>query len=107
MAASTSSANCLPRSTRKWSRSSRRSVATTGSNIRTSETSFSANFDCVILDCAPVTIGREVKLGPRVQILTATHPTDPVIRAAGRELEHLSRSATASGLAPARSSGQA
>lgn len=47
---------------------------------------FYANFDCVILDVNPVVIGRGVKLGPRVQIVTAFHPTDPAARASGREL---------------------
>lgn len=56
-----------------------------GSNIRLGD-GFYANFDCIILDCAPVTIGRDVKLGPRVQIVAAYHPTDPVARASGREL---------------------
>jgi maltose O-acetyltransferase len=40
----------------------------------------------VVLDVAPVTIGAGVKLGPRVQILTAHHPTYPAARASGREL---------------------
>lgn len=31
----------------------------------------------VILDCAIVTIGDRVKLGPNVQIYAATHPTSP------------------------------
>ena len=35
---------------------------------------FYANFNCVILDCAKVTIGDNVFLGPNVQIYTATHP---------------------------------
>jgi maltose O-acetyltransferase len=47
---------------------------------------FYANYDCIILDCAPVTIGRDVKFGPRVQIVTAYHPTDPSVRSSGREL---------------------
>lgn len=47
---------------------------------------FYANFDCVILDCNAVTIGRDVKFGPRVQVIAATHPTDPLLRASGREL---------------------
>lgn len=34
------------------------------------------NFNCVILDPAPVTIGDHVLLGPGVQIYTATHPLD-------------------------------
>jgi maltose O-acetyltransferase len=34
------------------------------------------NFDCVILDCHRVTIGRHVLSGPRVQIYAATHPME-------------------------------
>jgi maltose O-acetyltransferase len=44
-----------------------------------------ANFGLVILDCAPVRIGDDVQIGPGVQLLTATHPLDPDIRAAGDE----------------------
>jgi maltose O-acetyltransferase len=47
---------------------------------------FFANFGCVILDCHHVTIGRNVQFGPRVQVLAAFHPTDPLARRAGREL---------------------
>jgi len=43
------------------------------------------NFNCVILDCAPVTVGALTKLGPAVQLCTATHPVDPDERATGRE----------------------
>jgi len=32
------------------------------------------NFNCVVLDCAKVTIGNNVFFGPSVQIYTATHP---------------------------------
>lgn len=35
---------------------------------------FYANFDCVILDCAPITIGDDVMLAPGVHIYAATHP---------------------------------
>jgi maltose O-acetyltransferase len=38
---------------------------------------FFANFNCVILDCAPVTIGDGVLFGPGVQIYTAYHPLEP------------------------------
>jgi maltose O-acetyltransferase len=38
---------------------------------------FFANFNCVILDCAPVTIGDNVLFGPGVQIYTAYHPLEP------------------------------
>jgi maltose O-acetyltransferase len=56
-----------------------------GSQIRIGN-GFYANFDCIILDCNLVTIGRNVKLGPRVQIIAGFHPTDPVVRSAGPEL---------------------
>lgn len=35
-----------------------------------------ANYDLVVLDCAPVTIGNLVLFGPRVTIATASHPVD-------------------------------
>jgi maltose O-acetyltransferase len=38
------------------------------------------NFGTVILDVARVTIGDDVKLGPYVQLLTATHPVDAAER---------------------------
>lgn len=44
------------------------------------------NFGCVILDCAPVRFGRNVLLGPNVQIYTASHPLDPAERLTGLEL---------------------
>ena len=56
-----------------------------GSNIRVGD-GFYANFDCIILDCNTVTIGRDVMLAPRVQILTAYHPIEPKPRISGREL---------------------
>jgi len=44
------------------------------------------NYDTMILDCAPVTIGNHVLLGPRVQLLTPLHPMeDPEARKAGWE----------------------
>lgn len=43
------------------------------------------NFNCVVLDVAPVRIGDRCMFGPGVQLLTATHPLDPVERSAGRE----------------------
>lgn len=46
---------------------------------------FYANYDCVFLDCAPVSIGDNVLFGPRVCVFTAGHPIDPVVRAAGLE----------------------
>jgi len=35
------------------------------------------NFDCVMLDGAPIRIGADCQLAPRVQLVTATHPVDP------------------------------
>lgn len=55
-----------------------------GYNIRVGD-SFYANFDCVVLDCAPVTIGSNVFFGPKVQIYTATHPLLPSERNFGLE----------------------
>lgn len=44
---------------------------------------FFANFDCIILDCAPVNIGNNVLFGPRVGIYCANHAIDPVERQNG------------------------
>lgn len=55
-----------------------------GQNIHVGE-SFYANFNCVILDAAKVTIGDNCMLAPQVGIYTATHPIDPVERATGIE----------------------
>ena len=44
-----------------------------------------ANFGLVVLDCATVTIGDDVQIGPNVQLLTAIHPIDPELRRAGWE----------------------
>ncbi|WP_299052289.1 sugar O-acetyltransferase [uncultured Nocardioides sp.] len=35
------------------------------------------NFGLVALDCAPITIGEHVQIGPNVQLLTPTHPVEP------------------------------
>ncbi|HEY2355610.1 MAG TPA: sugar O-acetyltransferase [Gaiellaceae bacterium] len=43
------------------------------------------NFDCVMLDGAPIRIGAACQLAPRVQLLTATHPVEPSSRRAGWE----------------------
>ena len=50
-----------------------------GTNIRMGERVF-FNFNCVVLDVCPVTIGEFTLFGPAVQIYTATHPFDPVLR---------------------------
>jgi maltose O-acetyltransferase len=44
-----------------------------------------ANYDCVMLDVAPIRIGAACQLATRVQLLTATHPIDPEPRRAGWE----------------------
>lgn len=44
-----------------------------------------ANFGLVVLDCAPVTIGDDVQIGPHVQLLTAIHPLEAEPRRAGWE----------------------
>ena len=38
------------------------------------------NFGLVALDVARITIGDDVQIGPRVQLLTATHPLEPAPR---------------------------
>jgi maltose O-acetyltransferase len=43
------------------------------------------NAGATILDCARVTIGDHVQIGPSVQLLTATHPVDAAERASGLE----------------------
>lgn len=32
------------------------------------------NYDAILMDCAPITIGDDVSIGPRAQLLTALHP---------------------------------
>ncbi|MFT2011318.1 sugar O-acetyltransferase [Pontibacter sp. 13R65] len=44
------------------------------------------NFNCVILDCAAVTIGDNVMMGPNVAIYTAYHPVIASERIKGPEL---------------------
>ena len=55
-----------------------------GFNISIGTRSF-VNYDCVLLDCNRIIIGNEVKLAPRVQIYTATHPLDAQQRRSGIE----------------------
>src|SRR3954454_22172434 len=43
------------------------------------------NYDCLMLDVAPVTIGAACQVATRVQLLTATHPVDPRPRRIGWE----------------------
>lgn len=56
-----------------------------GSNIYAGERVF-FNFDCVVLDVAPVHIGSKFMAGPKVQLYTATHPLEASARYSGREL---------------------
>ena len=50
-----------------------------GSNIMLGERVF-FNFNCVVLDVCEVQIGDFTLFGPSVQIYTATHPMDPILR---------------------------
>jgi maltose O-acetyltransferase len=43
------------------------------------------NYDCVMLDVACIRIGEACQLGPKVQLLTPTHPLDPEERRLGWE----------------------
>ena len=43
------------------------------------------NFECLLLDVAPIRIGSACQIGPRVQFLTPTHPIDPDARRSGWE----------------------
>jgi maltose O-acetyltransferase len=55
-----------------------------GYNLRIGRNGF-VNYDCVFLDCAPITIGDDVQIAPGVQLLTATHPVDAALRRSGVE----------------------
>ena len=55
-----------------------------GSNISLGDNVY-FNFNCVILDVAPVDIGSNTMFGPNVQIYTATHPVDAAERRKGLE----------------------
>jgi maltose O-acetyltransferase len=55
-----------------------------GFNIRAGRRLF-VNFDCVFLDCAPITLGDEVLIAPGVHLYTATHPMDHDTRAKNLE----------------------
>ena len=56
-----------------------------GTNISLGERVF-FNFNCVVLDVAPVRIGSRVLCGPAVQIYAATHPLRAIERQTGLEL---------------------
>jgi acetyltransferase-like isoleucine patch superfamily enzyme len=55
-----------------------------GYNIRHGA-NFYANHNLVVLDCAPVTIGDNVFIGPNVVLSTAGHPVEADIRSTGLE----------------------
>lgn len=55
-----------------------------GFNIEIGE-NFFANYNLVILDCAPVRFGRNCFIGPQCGIYTAVHPLDAKERATGME----------------------
>jgi maltose O-acetyltransferase len=58
-----------------------------GYNIEWGERSY-ANFGCVILDGARVTIGSNVLLAPNVGLYTAAHPVDPRLRLRWEKYEY-------------------
>jgi maltose O-acetyltransferase len=55
-----------------------------GYQIRIGDRTF-INYGAIILDCAAVTIGDDVQIGPSVQLLTATHPLGASTRRTGLE----------------------
>jgi maltose O-acetyltransferase len=55
-----------------------------GDGIRIGARTF-VNFNCTMLDGAPITVGDECLIASGVQLITATHPVDPVQRRAAWE----------------------
>ena len=55
-----------------------------GRNISIGDETF-VNYDAVLLDPAPITIGAHCQIAPRVQLLTAEHPVAPGPRRDGWE----------------------
>jgi maltose O-acetyltransferase len=55
-----------------------------GSHISIGAGTF-VNYDCVMLDVAPIRIGEACQVAPKVQLLTADHPIDPEPRRLGWE----------------------
>ena len=58
-----------------------------GYNIRVGKY-FYTNHNCVILDCAPVTFGDEVLIGPNCCFSAAGHPLDAAQRSTGLEFAY-------------------
>lgn len=50
-----------------------------GYNISIGDDTF-INYNCTVLDCCEVTIGKNVLIGPNCGIYAATHPTDKKLR---------------------------
>lgn len=46
------------------------------------------NFNCTFLDAGTITIGKNVLIGPSVQMYTSTHPLDYLVRREGLESAH-------------------
>lgn len=46
---------------------------------------FFANYDCVFLDCAPITFGDNVFIGPQCGFYAVNHPLDAALRNSGVE----------------------
>ena len=46
---------------------------------------FYANFDCIFMDAAEIRIGNDVMIGPRVSLLTSSHPVGAKARRSGLE----------------------
>lgn len=55
-----------------------------GQNITFGEDCY-VNYDCIILDVCPVTIGDRVLIAPRAGLYAAGHPVDAAVRATGLE----------------------
>ena len=55
-----------------------------GTNITIGAGTF-VNYGCLLLDCAPITIGAACQIATNVQLLTPTHPIEPGARRAGWE----------------------
>src|SRR5215212_3761529 len=47
-----------------------------GAQITIGDRTF-VNYDCVMLDVAPIAVGADCQLATRVQLVTATHPLEP------------------------------
>ena len=56
-----------------------------GSTVTVGRGTF-VNYDCIMLDSAPITIGEACQVATGVQLITATHPIDPAVRREGWEL---------------------